>query len=79
MGQLSSKELRAIRFYCDGANAVPQLSAYPTMRFRDKASGQFFERTIGEVVVEYEQALKERAKERARERRSFRKLLEGEK
>jgi hypothetical protein len=49
------------------------------MRFRDKASGQFFERTIGEVVVEYEQALKERAKERARERRSFRKLLEGEK
>lgn len=77
--KLKPTHYKAIDWYCQEHNYRPELSAVPTMRFTDKATGKKVERDLEGILLAYGQWKEEDKKQRAtarRREREFQKQLE---
>lgn len=51
----STKQWKAIRWYIEENNLLPRLSAYPTVRFERRDTGEYIEHTINYIEALYNQ------------------------
>jgi len=64
--RLSIVESKAIGWYSKHYNLTPQLSAWPNYRFKSKENGEWSEKHINAITIEYKAVKAEEAKEKAR-------------
>lgn len=65
MSSRTSKENKALRWYCETNGLVPQLSTHPTYYFRTRA-GEEKKAKIEHIVQDYDRQRKEDVKEAKR-------------
>lgn len=78
MGKLTKLQARAIAHYMEQHNVIAQLSAFPTVTFKHKHTGEISERQLPNLVSQYETDYKEQLKEAARQRKADKKVRESE-
>jgi hypothetical protein len=66
---LSAEQAKAIKRFCDEKEAVPQMSVFPTVRFKIKESGEIVEKHLSILVHEHKVATEEEQKTRADEKK----------
>lgn len=66
--KLKAKDYKAIKWYAETYDLKPQLSAPPTMYFKD-AQGREVTHNLGAIVLEWSQWNENDQKDRARERK----------
>lgn len=79
MSNYSPTEYKAIGWYADKINAVPQISAWPNVRFIVRDTKEEITRNIKSIGFEYTDYVKELNKEKARQRRADKKKKEAHK
>jgi hypothetical protein len=65
MGGFSARELRAIRFFTEATDSVPQMTTYPQVRAKVRKTGENLTKHIDILLEEYDESRKQAAKERA--------------
>lgn len=70
MSNFTELNYKAIAWFAEQNTSVPQLSAWPKVRFRNKDTGEFFEENVTTLTILHGTYLKELSKEKARQRRA---------
>lgn len=73
------KQWRAIKLYADKHNAIPQLSAFPNLRFMDRETRQFTTIDVFNLELQYEAHKEEEKRQKAQERRESAKRDKADK
>lgn len=69
MAQYTPKQLKSIQMEMDNHQSIVQLSSYPSIRFRRKIDGVYYDKDINWLESAYEQQRKDDSIQKAQEKR----------